>query len=85
MGTVYWYTIHYPDGLLIPLVNRSTTTEIDPPFRHGRCAILRLPLTRWALVVGFWEESFNADQAIERALSMRVIEDNGVRWEEDLV
>lgn len=84
-GPVYWHTIRYPEGLEVPILNRSSTTEVEPPYRHGRCAILRAPLTRRALVVGRWTCRLDADTAPLRALGMRVIDDNGAGWGDDLV
>ena len=86
VGTVFWHGISYPDWISVPLVNRSTTTEVEPPFRHGRCVIVRLPLTRRALVVGRWEGRYtDPSAAYSRALGLRVIDDNGAGWEEELV
>jgi len=85
VGTVFWHTIRYPDGLLIPLVNKSTTTEVEPPFRTGGCRIFRVPFTNRALVVGRWKTRLNESSVYQHALGMRILEDNGVGFEDDLV
>jgi hypothetical protein len=85
LGTLHWHTLRYPEWMPVPIVNRSTTTEIDPPFRTGPCWILRVPLTRTALVAGRWRERLDEPEAWQRALSMRVVEDNGAGFEDDLV
>lgn len=85
VGTVFWHTISYPDGLLIPLVNRTTTTEVEPPFRTGKCHIFKVPFTNRGVVVGRWNMRLSESAAWHHALGFRVLEDNGIKLEDDLV
>lgn len=85
VGTVFWHTIRYPDGLHVPLINRSTTTEVEPPFRTGKCRIFKVPLTNRALVLGRWSMRLSESSAYHHALGMRVLDDNGAGFEDDLV
>jgi len=86
LGAFYGYFISYPKGIRIPLVHLSTTTEIEPPFRHGACALVRVPFVQTSLAIGKWSRgTLDEVAAHERALGLRVLEDNGSGWEDDLV
>ncbi|WP_157247895.1 hypothetical protein [Nonomuraea typhae] len=52
-----------------PIIELAPTQEVDFPFRVGRCAILRLPLTTRALAIGIWTGTEpDEDSAMLRAL-----------------
>jgi len=86
LGAFYGYLISYPDGIRIPVAHLSTTTEIEPPFRHGKCMLLRVPFMQSSVVIGRWgSDTLDEKTAYETALGFRVLEDNGSGWEDDLV
>lgn len=82
IGRLFWYIFDYGQtGRYAPLINREgTTREVDPPYRYGRCLILRLPLSGQALVLGWWTGSLeDEDSAILTAMGGRLV---GVSSEE---
>ena len=85
VGNTYWHVIQYPHGLRVPAINRTTTTEVDPPFRHGPCLVLGVPFTNSGIVIGRWTETLDETDAISLALGLRVIDDNGLGFEDSLV
>jgi hypothetical protein len=57
--SLFWHLQRYPGRRVArarpPLTERAFPRELEQPFRQGHARTLRLPLTRRALVVGYWE------------------------------
>lgn len=63
VGRVFFHLLKYPiPGA--PLIDRSTTNEVEPPYREGRGRAVRIG-RRWAIVVGRWH---NTDRDEDQAL-----------------
>lgn len=72
--TLWWHTENPP------LFHITHTTETEPPYRLGRCAVLRLPFSKRALALGVWvAEAKHEEDALLRSMDARVIRDNGIR------
>lgn len=69
---LYW---HSEDP---PLVHRTTTQEIERPYRHGTSLVVRLPFTKIALVLGKWISERGEVEALLTAMQGRVTKDNGI-------
>lgn len=63
-------TMQYPSRKF-PIVDRGFTQEIEWPFRKGSSWVIRVPLSRLALVLGKWTGSLDEQEALESALSAR--------------
>lgn len=74
---LYWHTDNPP------LVHVTHTTETEPPFRLGRCLVLRAPFTKVALALGVWvDRAEDEESALLRSMDARVTRDNGIRLDE---
>lgn len=72
VGPLFAYLYRYTGRVPHPVVDtRGWTREVEPPFRYGGSWLLRLPTTRWALVVGWWVGRWDA-AAEEEALTSAV-------------
>jgi hypothetical protein len=74
---LYWQRLywHSEDP---PLIHRTTTQEIEPPYRNGRCLVLRVPFTKVAIVLGAWGSTMRESEALLSAVGGRVTKDNGI-------
>lgn len=50
-GHLQRYAARYVD---MPLIQRGETYEDEYPYRTGESVVLRLPLTNWAVIFGYW-------------------------------
>jgi len=64
------HTMKYPDRNF-PIVDRGETQEIEDPYRSGQSWVLRVPLSRAAVVVGRWTSRVDEDSALRRAIMAR--------------
>ena len=64
------HTMKYPTRQF-PILDRGETQEIEDPYRNGRSVVVRVPLTRSAVVVGRWQTRFSEDTALRRAIQAR--------------
>lgn len=62
-----------------PLAAFTQSQEIEPPFRAGRCLVLRLPFSKSAVAVGVWLRAKTESSALMDAMGARVVRDNAVR------
>lgn len=67
---LYWHA----DGA--PLLHLDTTHEIEPPYRTGKCLVVRMPFSRTAHVVGVWTGARGEKDALLAAVGGRVTSDN---------
>ena len=61
----------YPSRRFPILDAEGRTQEIEPPYRYGRSLVIRVPLTRQAMVVGKWTSNDDEDSALRRAIMAR--------------
>ena len=80
VGKYYWHKFKYPVKLK-GLKDLAETQEIDPPFRYGKGVALRVPFTKFALVVGRWDKSFDEGVALTRAINGRNMSYDEVDWD----
>lgn len=74
VGSYFWYIYRYPATITDPpLYNpHGSTREVEEPFRVGVSVLLRVPCSRWALVLGAWHYALaGEDDAITSALAVR--------------
>lgn len=68
-----------------PLAYVTHTTETEPPYRLGKCVVLRLPFTKRALALGAWVgEAEHEEDALLRSMDARVTRSNGVVLDEEV-
>ena len=77
----YWQRLYYHSENP-PLFDTEETQEIEPPFRFGKCVVLRAPGSRIAIVIGHWKDERREVDALLTAMGGRVTEDNGITDEE---
>lgn len=69
LHSIFWHSQPFPSRSRFPkrppLIEQTTTYEEDPPYRTGLGLLVRLPLSRLGLVVGYWE--LPVDGAVEPA------------------
>lgn len=64
VGRLFFHRLRYPDNSPVPLIaERGRTQEMERPWRSGHSFVIRLPLTRSALVVGRWSKRGAPSQA----------------------
>ena len=68
IGPLYVTGLTYPHRKPLPILEKGWTHEIEEPFRRGSCLVLRLPFTKPGLVIGWWVESQNEDDALTAAI-----------------
>lgn len=75
----YLHRMQYPSRKF-PLAERGFSQEIDFPYRSGECVVVRLPLTRQALVLGTWGEPHDETDALTAAIGARRMEADEDVW-----
>ena len=76
VGKYYWHTLRYPIKFK-GLTDEAETQEIDPPYRYGKGVAIRIPFTKFAIVVGEWVERYNEQVALTRAINGRKLVETG--------
>jgi len=77
---VYWHILEYPVKPKV-FIERAETQEIDDQYRRGKGFAIRLPLTRYALVLGLWISSHEEGEALTYAISGRIMDDDEINWD----
>jgi hypothetical protein len=76
-GRYYAHGYKYPTKRA-PIWNRTTTQEIEPPYRTGSSRTVRLPGTAYAVVIGRWtSQRVTEEEALLSALAVRTITQAG--------
>lgn len=78
VGERYYWQRLYWHSESPPLIHRTTTQEIEWPYRHGACLVVRIPFTRVALVAGKWQGSKGEVEALLTAMQGRVTQGNKI-------
>lgn len=84
IGPLYVTGLKYPHRKPLPVVEKGWTHEIDEPFRRGSCLVFRLPFTKPALVIGWWLETQDEDDALTAAIWGRKLDvpvDELLEWD----
>lgn len=72
LESVFWHIQRYPRRRVAPgrppLYERAAPRELEQPYRRGEGRVLRFPLTRRALVVGYWVPELEAKADEDKAL-----------------
>jgi len=80
LGKFYWHTLVYP--IKPPVVfDRAETQQIEHPYHAGKGWAVRLPLTRLAIVIGRYTQTFSESVALTRAINGRVIDEQVFDWD----
>lgn len=69
----FTHVMKYPTRKF-PIVDRGETQEIEEPFRVGNALVVRIPLTRTAVVIGHWVGSRPEEEALATAIQMRELD-----------
>ena len=62
------------------LVERAETQEIDGDYRFGSGVSLRIPFTRFSLIVGKWVRKYDERTALTHAVKGRAMSQDEVDW-----
>ena len=77
-GNRYVTLYQYPKVRGLPLFTAPCETrETDRPFRVGYGGAIRLPLTRWAVIIGEWSHDLpgeNDDEKLRAALKSEEVD-----------
>lgn len=73
VGNYFAHKMEYPT-VKFPVIDKGHTQEIEWPFRFGKSVVLRVPLTRRALVFGKWKDAKTEEAALMSALQARTID-----------
>jgi len=80
VGNYYWHTMVYP--VKPPsIAEKAETQEIDGLYRGGHGWAIRLPFTRYALVIGKWTKAYDESSALTRAVIGRAMKQDEVDWD----
>jgi hypothetical protein len=63
------------------VIEKSTTQEIEHPFRFGSGLVFRLPLTRLSIVLGKWVAQYEESQALTNAIAGRPVAQGEFDWD----
>jgi hypothetical protein len=70
VGRLFFQKLYYRvDGP--PLLGTEPVTEIEAPWRRATGLVFRVPLTKLALVIGWWGKPGNEDANLRTALKAR--------------
>ena len=69
LGRLFLHRMEYPSRHF-PLAELGDTQETTYPFRHARSLVVRAPFTAKAVVLGWWGDSQDEEQALLRAISL---------------
>lgn len=84
IGKLYVTGLKYPHRKPLPVAEIGWTHEIEEPFRKGSCLVLRLPFTKPALVIGWWGQEQEEDDALTAAIWGRTLDvpvDELLEWD----
>jgi hypothetical protein len=84
IGPLYVTGLKYPHRKPLPVVEKGWTHEIDDPFRRGSCLVFRLPFTKPAIVIGWWQEAQAEEDALTAAIWGRKLDvsvDELLEWD----
>lgn len=75
-GPFFAHTMKYP-STRHPMIERGSTQEVTWPFRQGVSVVIRVPMTRLAVSLGYWRANSEQDEhvALMRALGGRELGD----------
>lgn len=80
IGKFYWHPMVYPVKPPV-LVERAETQEIDGDYRFGSGVSLRVPFTRFSLIVGKWVRKYDERIALTHAVKGRAMSQDEVDWD----
>ncbi len=80
VGNFYWHTLVYPVKVK-GVVEKAETQEIDGLFREGYGIAVKIPFTRFAVVLGKWGKSHEERMALTRAINGRAMKQEEVDWD----
>jgi hypothetical protein len=74
LGPIYVDTVNYGNRGFLPVIEPGWTSEIESPFRKGKCLVFRFPFTRPGLAIGiFGKTRLEESEALLSAIQGRVI------------
>ena len=72
-GPLYGGKLRYWHKKALPIIEIGSTTEIERPYRKGKCLVFRAPFTEPGFYIGLWVKRTNIhpddDDAIDALLS----------------
>ena len=74
----YWQRLYWHSDNP-PLFHKTTTQEIERPYRHGTSLVVRVPFTKIALVMGKWRSIKGEVDALLTAMQGRVTKGNSIQ------
>lgn len=82
LGPLYADTVNYGKRGFFPVIETGWTSEIEPPFRKGKCLVFRFPFTRPGLALGILRHSgLTEKEALMNAMGAREVFLS--KWEEE--
>jgi hypothetical protein len=76
----FWHVMVYPIKPRV-IIEKSSTQEIEEPYRFGSGIVFRLPLTRLSIVIGKWVAKYSESQALTNAISGRPVNEDEFNWD----
>lgn len=76
----FWHFMVYPLKPKV-VIEKSTTQEIEHPFRFGSGLVFRFPLTRLSIVLGKWVAQYEESQALTNAIAGRPVAQGEFDWD----
>lgn len=73
-GPLYIGTLRYWHKKPLPIVEVGSTTEIEPPFRLGKCLVFRIPFTHPGYYIGLWVKKTNINQDDEDSIDALLVQ-----------
>lgn len=73
LGRLYLTHMRYLTRKGMPLAERGWSTEVEDPFRRGRCLVLRVPFTKFGIVLGLWGRAGDEDSRLAEAIGCRLL------------
>lgn len=70
LGNLYVTTVQFLDKAS-PWIDKGWSDETEEPYRHGKCLVFRVPLTRLGFAVGLWGPPGDEQETLSRAIGLR--------------
>lgn len=62
-GPLYVTTVKYPPKFrFYPLIDNGWTSELDEPYRKGKCLVFKLPAISTGLGIGIWTDKVEDEE-----------------------
>jgi hypothetical protein len=74
IGPLYVDLVTYPVKRFNFIIEKGWSQEIEEPYRHGSCIVLKAPFIKTGIAVGIWRYKNTENQALMAAIKARTLD-----------